>query len=72
MFLFFTEAMAHYLCARVIGIWGVHLPIREDSELLDSKYANDMTLYVQDDEMMLERVRLVLEVFCMAVGAKIN
>ena len=29
-------------------------------------------LYVQDDEMTLEKVRLTLEVFCMAAGAKIN
>ena len=72
LFLFFAEAMTHFRRARTTGIWGVHLPIREDSELLDSKYADDTTLYVQDDEMTLERVRLALEVFCMAAGAKIN
>lgn len=72
MFLFFAEAMTHYLQARTTGIRGVRLPIREDSELLDSEYADDTTLYVQDDEMTLERVRLALEVFCSAADAKIN
>ena len=70
LFLFFAKAMVHYLRARATGIRGVRLPIREDSELLDSEYAD--ALYVQDDEMMLERVRLALEVFCMATGAKIK
>ena len=72
LFLFFAEAMAHYLRARTTGIRGVRLPIREDSELLDSEYADDIALYVQDDEMTLERVRLALEVLCSAAGAKIN
>ena len=71
LFLFFAEAMAHYLRARTTGIRGVRLPIREDSKLLDPD-ADDTALYVQDDEMTLERVRLALEIFCMAVGAKIN
>ena len=64
--------MAHYLRARATRIRGVRLPIWEDSELLDSEYANDTALYVHDDEMTLERVRLTLEVFCKAAGAKIN
>ena len=72
LFLFFVEAMTYYLRARTTGIRRVCLPIKEDSELLDSEYANDTTLYVQDDEMTLERVRLALEVFCSAAGAKIN
>ena len=45
LFLFFAEAMAHYLRARSTGIQGVRLPIREDSELLDSEYADDTALY---------------------------
>ena len=48
------------------------MPIRDDSELLDSEYADDTMLYIQHDEMSLERVRLALEVFCMAAEAKIN
>ena len=59
LFLLFAEAMTYYLRARTTGIRGVRLPIREDSELLDSEYADDTALYVQDDEMTLERVRLV-------------
>ena len=50
----------------------MRLPIRNDAELLDSEYADDTALYVQDDMESLERVRLALEIFCLAVGAKIN
>ena len=39
---------------------------------MDSEYADDTTLYIQDDEMTLERGRLTLEVFYTAAGAKIN
>ena len=64
--------MTHFLHARTTGIRGVHLPIRDDFELLDSEYADDIALYVHDDEMTLERLRLALEVFCMATRAKLN
>ena len=40
MFLFFSKAMTHFLCIRITRIHGVHLPIKDNSELLDSKYAN--------------------------------
>lgn len=53
-FLFFAEAMTHFLRARTIGIRGVRLPIRDDSKLLDSEYADDTALYVQDDEIVGE------------------
>ena len=64
--------MAHFLRAHTIGLRGMCLPIRDDTELLDSKYADDMALYVQDDVESLERVTLALEVFCLVVGVKIN
>ena len=48
------------------------MPIKDDSELLDVEYTDDTALSVQDDEMPLEKVRLALEVFYMAAGAKIN
>ena len=50
----------------------MRLPIKDDAELLDSEYADDTALYVQDDIETLERVRLSLEIFCLAAGAKIN
>ena len=64
--------MAHFLRAYTTRLRGVLLPIRDDFELLDSEYADDTVLYVQDDEGTLERVRLALEVFCLVAGAKIN
>ena len=64
--------MAHFLRARTTGLRGMRLPIRDDADLLDSEYADDTALYVQDDIDSLERVRHSLEVFCLAAGAKIN
>lgn len=72
MFLFFVEAMSHLLCARTSGIRRIRIPIMDNSELPNSEYADDTVLHVQDDEMTLERVKLALEVFCMAAGAKLN
>ena len=46
LFLFFVEAMAHFLRARTTGLRGMRLPIRDDAELLDSQYADDTALYV--------------------------
>ena len=71
-FLFFAEVMAHLLRARTIGLQGVCLPIRDDSELLDSEYVNDTPLYMQHDMETLERVKLSLEVFYLVTGSKIN
>ena len=50
----------------------MHLPIRDNTELLDSEYANDTAFYVSDDVESLQRVRLALEVFCLAAEVKIN
>ena len=47
-------------------------PIRDDVVFLDFEYADDTALYVQDDMETLEWVRLALEIFCLAAGAKIN
>ena len=66
------KAMAHFLRACTTGLQEMRLPIRDDMELLDSRYADDMALYVHDDVESLERVRLALEVFCLAVRVKIN
>ena len=72
LFLFFVEAMAHFLRARSAGLRGMRLPIRDDAELLDLDYADDMAMYVQDNIEALERVRLDLETFYLATGAKTN
>ena len=72
LFLVFAKAMAHFLRARMIGLQGVRLSIKDDSELLDSGYVDNTTLYIQDDVESLERVRLALEVFCLGVDTKIN
>ena len=64
--------MAHFVRALTAGLRGMRLPIKDDTKLLDAEYVDDMTLYVKDDVESLERVRLALEVFCVATRAKIN
>ena len=64
--------MTHYLKAHTTGLHRVRLPIRDDSKLLDSEYVDDTALYIQDNVELLERVRITLEIFCLAMGANIN
>lgn len=68
LFLFFAKAMAHFLRAHTTSLRGVWLLIRDDSELLDFEYADNTTLYIQNNVKSL----LALEVFCLLTGAKIN
>ena len=46
LFLFFAKAMTHFFRAPTTGLHGVHLPIRDSAELLDSKYVDDMAFCV--------------------------
>ena len=41
LFLFFAEAMPHFLRAHSTNLRGMRLPIRDDVEFLDSEYADD-------------------------------
>lgn len=64
--------MAYFLHARATPPQRVYLPLRDATELLDSEYAHDMALYVQVDDIMLERVQLALDTSCCDASAKIN
>ena len=54
LFLFFAEAMAHFLRAHTTRLRGMRLPIRDETEILDLEYADNTALYVQDDVESLE------------------
>lgn len=62
LFILFAEAMSYFLRDRATGI----------CDLLDSEYADDTSLYEQDGEETFEIVRVALDTFCLARGAKIN
>ena len=72
LFLFFAEAMSSFLTAQDTGLQGLHLPSREEMELLDSEFVDDTTTYLHGHEANLARFQLALEQFCDTSGAKIN
>ena len=71
LFLFFAEAMSSYVTSRNCGIQGICLP-NSSEELVDSKFADDTTLYLQGNVENLFIVEKALEVFCLGLGARLN
>ena len=47
------------------------MPIREEA-LLDAEFADDTSLYLQGHEANLVRAERAIEMFCTALGARIN
>lgn len=74
LFLFFAEALSSFLCSQSSPIPSLHLPIAagQQTELLDSEYANDTLLITEFFEDTLDRVRVLIDMFCVASGARVN
>ena len=74
LFLFFAEALSSFLCSQSTPIPGLHLPIAagQQTELLDSEYADDTLLITEFSEDTLDRVRFLIDRFCLASGARVN
>jgi hypothetical protein len=49
---------------------GLNLP--RGGRLRDRTFADDTTLYLKGDQANLDRAQGVLEMFCIAFGAKVN
>ena len=54
-----------------MGLQGLRLPIRGE-DLLDTEFADDMAMYLDGTMPNLLRFQEAIEVFCAALGAKIN
>lgn len=63
LFILFVESMSR---DRATCIRGLRLPLGVEEDLLDSEYADDTTLYVEDSEETFETVRVALDTFCLA------
>ena len=74
LFLFFAEALSSFLCSQSTPIPGLHLPIAvgQQTELLDCEYADDTLLITEFSEDTLDRVRFLIDRFCLASGARVN
>lgn len=74
LFLFFAEALSLFLSTQAPSIPGMLLPIAvgQQTELLDSEYADDTLLITKYSAATLDRVRGLIDIFCAASGARVN
>ena len=45
LFSFFVEVMCIFFAAKDVGLWGLHMPIREEARL-DAEFADNTSLYL--------------------------
>lgn len=66
--------MSAYLQGHMPIIQGLQLPThtQEHEQLLDTEYSDDTMLTIAFLQLMLDRLRHALKVFCLASGARIN
>jgi hypothetical protein len=70
LFIMATYVLGHMLEDQRFGVEGLSLPRR--GRLLEQTLADDTTIYLQGSCVNLERTQKVLNLFCMASGAKVN
>ena len=60
-----------YLNSSQVSLKGLPLPTMQQ-QLLDSKFADDIAIYVQGNDDNLSKLQEAVEEFCLASRAKIN
>ncbi len=70
LFILATDVMGHMLEDPMYDVEGLNLP--RGGRLRDQTFADDTTLYLKGDQANLDRAQGVLEMFCIAFGAKVN
>ena len=65
LFLFITEAMSAFFNSQGENLHGLSIPNSRKS-LLDSEFADDTMLYLQGNEVNLERAQSAIDLFCKA------
>mgnify|MGYP000117212298 CR=1 FL=1 len=60
-----------YLNSSKVSLKGLPLPLMQQQQL-DSKFADDRTIYVQGNDDNLSKLQVVMEEFCLVSSAKIN
>ena len=71
LFLLYAEALSSYISTTSSEIQGLCMP-NSSEELVDCEFADDTTLYVQEQLENLYRIQKVLEKFCLGSGARLN
>ena len=72
LYLFVGEALSDFIHARQRDIQGVALPLPGERDLVDQEYTDDTLLMVRYAIAILDATRSVLDVYCLASGARIN
>lgn len=74
LFLFFAEALSSSLSTQAQSIPGMLLPLAvgQQTELLDLEYADDTLLFTRFSVATLDRIRCLIDTFCVASGARVN
>jgi hypothetical protein len=70
LFIIATDILGYMLVDPGHGIKGVTLP--KGGKIRDQTFADDTALYLKGNQENLDRAQGVLEVFCKALGARIN
>jgi hypothetical protein len=70
MFILATDVMGHMLDDPKHEIEGLHLP--KGGCVWDQTFTDDTAFYLKGSPSNLSNVRAVLELFCLAFGAKVN
>ena len=71
LFLFFAEAMSRFLNHTDVGLRGLQIPPCPQ-DLIGAEFADDIGLYLNGDLNNLKRAEYAINVFCIALGARIN
>ncbi|MCO5577762.1 hypothetical protein L7F22_031594 [Adiantum nelumboides] len=72
LFLFVAEMMSDLIRAQQPALRGLLMPVADERDLIDQEYADDTFVFLHYSPDILDTIRDVLEVFCVASGARIN
>ena len=72
LYLFVREALSDFINARQQEIQGLALRLPSERDLVDQEYADDTLIVVLYAMPILDATRSVLDVYCLASGARIN
>ncbi|MCO5598408.1 hypothetical protein L7F22_052503 [Adiantum nelumboides] len=72
LFLLLAETISDFIRAHQPALRGLLMPVADELDLIDQKYANDTLLFLHYSIEVLDTIRYALCVFCVASGARIN
>jgi hypothetical protein len=70
LFILATDVLGHMVEDQRFGVKGLSLP--RGRHIIEQTFADDTALYLQGSRANMERTQKVLNIFCKALGAKVN